>query len=133
MEPISLSNSLSPWSPGALSLLLYIVLVIAALVVLLFIIYYVGEKKPGSEKSRAYECGIIPTGSSRFRYPVPFYLVAVFFVVFDVETVFIYAWAAAFKELGWSGYFRIAVFIGVLLLSLIYIWRKGGLDWKNRR
>ena len=130
MEPISLSNSLSPWNPEGLSLLIYIGLVLAAVIVLLFLISFLGERKPGTEKNRPYECGIIPTASARFRYPAPFYLVAVFFVVFDVETAFIFAWAAAFKELGWTGYFRIAIFIVVLLLSLFYVWRKGALDWK---
>jgi NADH-quinone oxidoreductase subunit A len=131
MEPVSLSLSFSPWTPGGLSLLLYAGLVLAAIIILLFLIAFLGEKKPGKEKSRPYECGIIPSGPAHFRYPVPFYLVAVFFVIFDVETVFIFAWAVAFKELGWAGYLRIAFFILVLLLSLFYVWRKGALDWKR--
>jgi len=131
MEPVSLSNSFSPWTPGGLSLLLYIGVVLAAIAALLFLIAFLGEKKPGKEKNRPYECGIIPSGSARFRLSIPFYLVAVFFVIFDVETVFIFAWAAAFKELGWTGYLRITVFILVLLLSLFYVWRKGALDWKK--
>ena len=133
METVFPSHSFSPWTPGGLSLLLYIGLVLAAVMVLLFLIAFLGEKKPGKEKSRPYECGIIPSGSASFRYPVPFYLVALFFVIFDVETAFIFAWAAAFKELGWAGYLRITVFILVLLLSLLYVWRKGALDWKNKK
>lgn len=133
MEPVSLSKIFSPWTPGGLSLLLYIGLVLAAIAVLLFLISYLGEKKPGEEKSRPYECGVIPSGSGRFRYPVPFYLVAVFFVIFDIETVFILAWAITFKELGWIGYLRITIFILVLLLSLFYVWRKGALNWKSTK
>ena len=133
METVFPSHSFSPWTPGGLSLLLYIGLVLAAVMVLLFLIAFLGEKKPGKEKSRPYECGIIPSGSASFRYPVPFYLVAVFFVIFDIETVFIFAWAVAFKELGWTGYLRITVFILVLLLSLFYVWRKGALDWKTTK
>jgi NADH-quinone oxidoreductase subunit A len=131
MEQISLSNFLSPWNPGILSLLLYAGLVFAAIVVLLFLIYFVGEKRPGTEKNRPYECGIIPTGTAQFRYPVPFYLLAVFFVIFDIEAAFIFAWAVVFRDLGWSGYLRISIFILVLLFGLFYVWKKGALDWKN--
>ncbi len=133
MEPISLSNAFSPWTPGGLSLLLYIGVVLAAIMALLFLIFFLGEKKPGKEKSLPYECGIIPSGPARFRLSIPFYLVAVFFVIFDVETVFIFAWAVAFKELGWTGYLRITVFILVLLLSLFYVWKYGALDWKRTK
>jgi NADH-quinone oxidoreductase subunit A len=133
MEPISLSHSFSPWTPGGLSLLLYMGLVLGAIMMLLFIIFFLGERKPGKEKNMPYECGIIPSGSARFPYPIPFYLVAVFFVIFDMETVFIFAWAVAFRELGWSGYLRITVFILILLLSLFYVWKKGALDWKGTK
>ena len=84
-----------------------------------------------TEKQRPYECGVIPTGSARFRYPVPFYLVALFFLIFDVEGAYIFAWAVAFTDLGWTGYLRISFFIIVLLFSLFYGWRKGALDWKQ--
>ena len=133
MEPVSIAESLSPWDPGLLSLVLYGGLVSAAIGVLLFLIFWLGEKKPGPEKQRPYECGLIPTGSAWFRYPVPFYLVAAFFLIFDLETVFIFAWAVAFYELGWMGWLRITFFILVLLLSLFYIWKKGGLDWRTGR
>ena len=133
MEPVSIAESLSPWDPGLLSLVLYGGLVSAAIGVLLFLIFWLGEKKPRPEKQRPYECGIIPSGSAWFRYPVPFYLVAAFFLIFDLETVFIFAWAVAFYELGWMGWLRITFFILVLLLSLFYIWKKGGLDWRTGR
>jgi NADH-quinone oxidoreductase subunit A len=131
MEPISISHALSPWTPGVPSLILYTGLVLAAIGVLLFLIAWLGEKRYQTEKQRAYECGIIPTGLARFRYPVPFYLIAIFFVVFDVEAAFIFAWAIAFEDLGWFGYLRITFFIVILLFSLFYVWRKGALDWKN--
>ena len=133
MEPVSIAEALSPWNPGLLSLILYGGLVTVAIGVLLFLIFWLGEKKPGPEKQRPYECGLIPTGSAWFRYPVPFYLVAAFFLIFDLETVFIFAWAVAFYELGWMGWLRITFFILVLLLSLFYIWKKGGLDWRIGR
>jgi NADH-quinone oxidoreductase subunit A len=124
---------LSPWDAGILSLAAYTFLVFVLIGVLLFLISWLGEKKKSVEKARPFECGIIPTGSAWFRYPVPFYLVATFFLVFDLEAVFIFAWAVAFEELGWMGWMRITFFIIILLLSLFYIWKKGGLDWRIGR
>jgi NADH-quinone oxidoreductase subunit A len=128
----SLSSTLSPWEPGVFSLVLYAALVIGLIGVLLFITWWLGEKKPTPEKQRPYECGIIPTGSAQFPYPVPFYLVAIFFLIFDVEAAFIFAWAVAMRALGWAGWLEISVFIIILLLSLFYIWKKGGLDWRRK-
>jgi len=71
-------------------------------------------------------------GNSQVRISVEFYLVAIFFVIFDLETVFIFAWAIAFFELGWQGYFSMLVFIAILALALIYEWRSGALEWGNK-
>jgi len=120
---------ISPWEPGIFSLLVYTILVLVVVGVLLFLAGWLGEKRPGGEKGRPYECGVVPTGSARLRYPVPFFLVAMFFVIFDVEAAFVFVWAAAFRELGWVGWSQITFFIAVLLVGLIYIWRKGGLEW----
>ena len=111
------------------SLGVYTFLVLLLLILILFLASWLGEKKPSADKLRPYECGIIPTGSAQLRYPVPFYLVAAFFLIFDVETVIVFIWAIAFKPLGWLGWGRISFFIIVLLLSLFYIWKKGGLEW----
>jgi NADH-quinone oxidoreductase subunit A len=80
-----------------------------------------------------YESGMVPTGSARLRYDVLFYLNAMFFVVFDLETMFIIAWAVAFREAGWAGYIEILIFVVVLLVALVYLWREGALDWRTRR
>jgi NADH-quinone oxidoreductase subunit A len=122
--------TLSPWVPGLGSLFLYTALVVGLLAIILFLTSWLGEKKIDYEKARPYECGVIPTGGARFRYPVPFYLVAVFFLIFDVEAAFIFAWAVAVEELSWRGWLQISFFIIVLLVSLFYIWAKGGLDWR---
>ncbi len=122
-------SSLSPWEPGILSLFVYSLLVLGLVGVLLFLCSWLGEKKKGPEKLRPFESGIIPTGTARFRYPVPFYLVATFFLIFDVEAAYIFSWAIAFDRLGWSGWLQISFFIIVLLISLFYIWKKGGLEW----
>lgn len=112
-----------------MSLVLYACLVLGVVAMLLILSGWLGERNPGGEKGRPYECGIVPTGSARVRYPVPFFLVAVFFLIFDVETAFVFTWAAAFRELGWAGWLRITFFIVVLLASLFYLWSKGGLEW----
>lgn len=121
--------SFSPWSPDIFSLAVYALMVLILIGILLFLSSWLGERKPGPEKSRPYECGVVPTGSARLRFPVPFYLVAVFFLLFDVEGAFIFSWAIAFETLGWKGWLQIAFFITVLILGLVYIWRKGGLEW----
>jgi NADH-quinone oxidoreductase subunit A len=129
MNSLSLSNTLSPWEPGLVSFLIYGLLVGALMLLLLFLAFWLGEKKRTPEKERPYECGIIPTGEARVSYPVPFYLVAVFFLVFDIETAFLFAWAVSFRELGWAGWLQIVLFILLLLAGLAYIWNKQGLDW----
>jgi len=130
MQPVSTAYAgLSPWEPGIFSLVLYTSMVLALIAVLLFLASWLGEKKETPEKVRPYECGIIPTGPARFRFPVPFYLVAIFFLIFDVEAAFIFSWAVAFDELGWMGWLQIFFFIFVLLIGLFYIWKKGGLEW----
>jgi NADH-quinone oxidoreductase subunit A len=129
MHPVS-PAALSPWIPELLSYALFVFIVAGLLTLLLFLTGWLGEKKTGPEKNRPYECGIIPTGWARFRYPVPFYMVAVFFLIFDVEAAFVFSWALAMEDLSWRGWLQITYFIIVLLLSLFYIWSKGGLNWR---
>jgi NADH-quinone oxidoreductase subunit A len=129
MEPISHVNVLSPWDPGILALGVFTFMTLVLVTALLLISGWLGEKKPNPEKLRPYECGIIPTGTARLRYPVAFYLIAAFFLIFDVEAAYIFSWAIAFDRLGWSGWLQISFFIAILLISLFYIWKKGGLEW----
>ena len=129
MQPIATAASMSPWEPGIFSLVIYAILTLARIAVFLFISSWLGEKKESEEKLRPYESGIIPTGSARLQYPIPFYLIAIFFLLFDVEGAYIFSWAVACETLGWSGWLQISFFILVLLYGLVYIWRKGGLDW----
>jgi NADH-quinone oxidoreductase subunit A len=100
---------------------------------LLFVAAWLGEKRPNPEKLRPYESGFIPPGSARLRYPVPFYLVAIFFLLFDVEGACTFAWAIAWGKLGWAGWLQISFFIVILILGLAYIWKKGGLEWGPTR
>jgi NADH-quinone oxidoreductase subunit A len=96
---------------------------------LLVAAWWLGARSSSPAKEIAYESGVIPTGTARLAYPVPFYLVAIFFIVFDVEAVFIFAWAVAWDELGMPGLLHITFFIVVLLLGLAWLWIKGGLEW----
>lgn len=133
MESLVNTGVLSPWEPGIFSLVIFTLMVTAAIGLLLFIASWLGEKKPNTEKLRPYESGVIPTGSARLRYPVPFYLVAIFFLLFDVEAAYIFSWAIAWEKLGWAGWLRISFFIAVLILGLVYVWIKGGLEWGPTR
>ena len=123
------STAFAPWEPGMFSLAAYTCMVLVLIGVILFLTAWLGEKNQTPEKLRPYECGILPTGPARLRYPAPFYLVATFFLIFDVEAAFIFTWAIAFRPLGWAGWLQISFFIMVLLVSLFYLWKKGGLDW----
>jgi len=80
-------------------------------------------------KVEAYECGVPPSGEARARYPVRFYIVAVLFVVFDVETIFLFPWAVKYRALGPFGFFEMLVFLGILVVGYAYAWRKGALEW----
>ena len=97
--------------------------------ILLLAAWWLGDKRRSKVKELPYESGVFPTGTARLAYPVPFYLVAIFFIVFDVETVFIFTWAVAWDELGFAGLAHITVFIIILLLGLVWVWLKGGLEW----
>ncbi|SPE28801.1 NADH-quinone oxidoreductase subunit A [Acidobacteriia bacterium SbA2] len=108
---------------------LYIVLVVALVAAMLAISFVLGQRHDDRATGSPYEAGIVSEGSARVRLTASFYLVAMFFVVFDLEAAFIFAWAVAGRELGWSGYGEVVIFIGVLLATLTYLWRVGALDW----
>ena len=91
-----------------------------------------GPKRPSAIKSTIFEAGSEPSpGSARQRFAVKFYVVALLFIVFDVETVFLYPWAVKFRELGWFGYGEMFVFAVTLVIGLAYVWKKGALDWES--
>ena len=123
-----LSSVFSPWEPSGLSLGVFGALVLGLMGVMLFLAGWLGVKTPGDEMRRPYECGVIPTGTSSFRYRVPFFLTAVFFLIFDVETAYIISWALAWDTAGLPGLIRMGAFILILGLGLAYAWRKGGLE-----
>jgi NADH-quinone oxidoreductase subunit A len=114
-------------------LALYTLAAVAIIALLLVAAWWLGAKRRSEAKEIVYESGVIPTGTARLAYPVPFYLVAIFFIVFDVEAVFIFTWAVAWDELGFAGLTHITFFIVVLLLGLVWLWIKGGLEWGPSR
>jgi len=108
--------------------LLYAALVVLLLSAILTLSYFIGQRHKDRATDEPYEGGIIQAGSARLRFSAQFYLVAMLFVIFDVEAVFIFLWALGFYELGWPGYIGVAIFIGQLVVVLIYEWGIGALD-----
>jgi NADH-quinone oxidoreductase subunit A len=114
-------------------LAVYAVIVGMLVVAMLGVSYVLGQRHQDRATGSPYEAGILSEGSARVRFPVKFYLVAMFFVIFDLEAVFIFAWAIAVRETGWTGYAEVLLFIMVLLATLAYLWRVGALDWRQRK
>ncbi|MCI0751113.1 MAG: NADH-quinone oxidoreductase subunit A [Flammeovirgaceae bacterium] len=109
--------------------LVYGAIVFSLIGAMLGLSYVLGQHHKERATQEPYEGGILSSGSARLRFSSQFYLIAMLFVIFDVETIFIFSWAIAFRELGWIGYFGVLVFIALLILVLIYEWRNGALDF----
>jgi NADH-quinone oxidoreductase subunit A len=109
--------------------LVYAGAVLALVTAVIGISHVLGQRHREPATARPYESGSPLTGSARLRLPVSFYLVAMFFVIFDVESIYLFAWVIAWRQVGWAGYVEVAVFIGILLTALLYLWRLGALDW----
>ena len=88
-----------------------------------------GPRNPTPEKSAPYECGMPAVGDARERQSIRFYLIAMIFLLFDIEVAFLYPWALALRALGWAGYMQVVLFTLVLVAGYIYVWKKGALDW----
>lgn len=109
--------------------IVYSVAVLLLVAGMMVISYFLGEKHSEKATNEPYEAGVKPTGSARLQFPMHFYLIAIFFVVFDLEAVFIFTWAISLKETGWVGYFSILIFIIELIVLLFYLWKIGALDF----
>jgi NADH-quinone oxidoreductase subunit A len=101
--------------------------VVASAIVLLS--WLLGKRRPTRAKLSPYECGMVPVGDARERFSVKFYLVAMLFILFDVEAVFLYPWAVILRDLKMFGFFEMLVYIAVILVGFFYVWKKGVLDW----
>ena len=112
--------------------LLLLFLIAAVIAVALFTLTSVlGPKNPTPEKMMPFECGSDSTGSRFVRPSVKFYLVAILFVVFDIEVVLMYPWVVNFRGLGWNGFFTMISFVALLVVALAYVWKKGALEWEK--
>lgn len=116
---------------GFLPILIMIALGLGFAAAMVGLSQLVGPRKPTPEKSAPYECGMPPVGDARERQSVKFYLVAMIFLLFDIEIAFLYPWAMAFRELGPVAYFQIVFFFALLITGYIYVWRKGVFDWSR--
>ena len=121
--PTSISLT-QPWT-----IAIYMGGVIFLLAFMLGIPWLLGGRDWGRAKNEPFESGIVGQGGARLRLSAKFYLVAMFFVIFDVEALFLYAWAVSARIVGWAGFIEVSIFITVLLAGLVYLWRLGALDW----
>ena len=111
--------------------LVFLLLLSAAIpVAMIAIASKTGPRRPTTQKDLPFECGVDPVGSPRGRTSVKFFLVALLFLIFDVETIFIFPWAVLFRRLGLFGFIEMSIFLSILLLGLFYVWKKGALEWE---
>ncbi|MFQ5696504.1 MAG: NADH-quinone oxidoreductase subunit A [Terriglobia bacterium] len=118
---------LSSYTP----ILIHLLIVAGLAAGMILVSWLVGERKPNRAKLSAYECGIQPTGDARGPFSVKFYLVAMLFILFDVEAVFLFPWAVVFRELKMFGFLEMLIYILVLAAGYLYLWKKGALDWSR--
>jgi NADH-quinone oxidoreductase subunit A len=118
---------LQSWVP----VLLFLILVTGFGVVSLFMSWLMGVKNPNKRKLAPYECGVTPIGTARDRFSVKFYLVAMLFLLFDIEAVFLLPWAVVYRQLKLFGFVEMLLFIAAILAGYIYVWKKGALEWER--
>ena len=112
------------WSLGA-----FLIGIVLICCFMLFVPVWLGGRNWGRAKNDPFESGVVSLGGARMRLSAKFYLVAMFFVIFDVEALFLYAWAVCVRQAGWAGFIEVSIFVAVLLVGLVYIWRLGALEW----
>jgi NADH-quinone oxidoreductase subunit A len=110
-------------------ILIYTIITVFVIGFLLLAAWWLGAKRTSVVKGSPYESGVMPSGSARLAWPVPFYLIAIFFIVFDVESAYIFMWAVSWDLLGIIGLVQITVFVVILAAGLLWLWLKKGLEW----
>ena len=113
-----------------LPILVYLIISIGLAVLIVGLSEALGKKTHTKVKDLPYECGMVPIGDARYRYSVKFYVIAMFFLVFDIEAIFLYPWGIIYKSLGLFGLIEMAIFILILVVGLAYVWGKGALEWE---
>ncbi len=114
-------------------LVLYSAIVIVVILALTGVSHLLGQKRKDHATEEVYESGVLSVGSAQLKISVPFYLTAILFIIFDLEAVFLFAWAISIRETGWLGYAEVFIFIAILIAGLIYLWRSGALEWRTKR
>jgi NADH-quinone oxidoreductase subunit A len=114
-----------------LPLLLHILAAAVVASAIVTLSWIIGKRRPTRAKLSPYECGMIPVGDARERFSVKFYLVAMLFILFDVEAVFLYPWAVILRDLKMFGFWEMMVYIAIVLVGYFYVWKKGVLDWNR--
>jgi len=114
---------------GYVPIFIFAVVALLFPIALLMLAKLLRPSSPGQTKLEAYECGIKAASDSRGRYTVRFYIIAILFVIFDVETIFLFPWAVRYKVLGWFGVAEVAVFLAILIVGYIWAYKKGALEW----
>jgi NADH-quinone oxidoreductase subunit A len=104
---------------------------LAGLVILISVLFGPRRRSKATRKVAPYESGMQAIGAGQRRFPVRFYLIAVLFILFDIEVIFFFPWAVAYRQLGWFGFIEMLIFIGVLLVGYIWLWKKGALEWEK--
>jgi NADH-quinone oxidoreductase subunit A len=132
-EAFDMQNSEAILAANLTPLIIFFGAVVAVTGIMLGGAYLLGQRHHAKAADEPFESGIVPAGDVHIRFSVQFYLLAIFFVIFDMESVFLFAWAVALQESGWPGFIEALIFIGVLIAALIYLWLIGALDWRTRR
>jgi NADH-quinone oxidoreductase subunit A len=125
LEALKMAASINPYFPILIAFVLGLLIAGGATIAS----FLLGPKKPNPAKLDVYECGVPVVGTARQRLSVKFYLTAILFILFDIETVFLYLWAVLFDELQWFGIVEVGLFVGTLIVGYVYILRRGALDW----
>jgi NADH-quinone oxidoreductase subunit A len=116
---------------GYLPILIWVVLSAGLVLAVLYLSHVLGRKRPTAQKLSPYECGVTPVGDARGRFPTKFYIIAVVFLVFDIEAAFLYPWAVIYKRLAFVGLIEMGLFIAILLVGYLYLWKKRVFDWEE--
>ena len=114
-------------------LVLFSAIVIVLIIALTAVSHLLGQKRKDHATEEVYESGMLSVGSAQLKISVPFYLTAILFIIFDLEAVFLFAWAISIRENGWLGYAEVFIFIAILIAGLVYLWRAGALEWRTQR
>ncbi len=112
-------------------ILVWICLTVGLAAAILVVSHLIGRKRPSPEKLSPYECGMTPVGDARARIPIKFYMIAMVFLVFDIEAAFLYPWAVVYRKMLFLGLLEMGLFILILLAGFVYVWKRGVLDWED--